>query len=265
MYVLHTARIPIKEHICDCLINNFVAAYFGKLIAKLRKKIAVRTDDRMRLMSEIVSGIQVIKMYAWEKPFAKLVEVARRYVIWNFVCVSYLTALLIVKAIQHPVIGNENVIATHIYNTFIFCWSYNSLWIAVAQWLRCRAANRKVAGSIPAGVIGFFIDIKSFRSHYGPGVDSASNRNEYQEHFLGVKSGRCVRLTTLPPTCAVVMKSGNLNFLEPCGPLQACNGTDLPFYNSLWNYSYIELLFILYVNPVTYNTRLFHRTHSLTF
>ena len=25
------------------------------------------------------------------------------------------------------------------------------------------------------------IDIKSFRSHYGPGVDLASNRNEYQE------------------------------------------------------------------------------------
>ena len=29
---------------------------------------------------------------------------------------------------------------------------------------------------------------ESFRSHYGPGVDSASNRNEYQEHFLGVKA-----------------------------------------------------------------------------
>jgi hypothetical protein len=27
-----------------------------------------------------------------------------------------------------------------------------------------------------------------FRSHYGPGVDSASNRNEYQEHLLGVKA-----------------------------------------------------------------------------
>jgi len=50
---------------------------------------------------------------------------------------------------------------------------------AVAQWLRCCATNRKVAGSI---------DIKSFRSHYGPGVDSASNRNEYQEHFLAVKA-----------------------------------------------------------------------------
>ena len=46
----------------------------------------------------------------------------------------------------------------------------------------------KVAGSIPSGVSGFFIDIKSFQSHCGPGVDSASNRNEYQEYFLGVKA-----------------------------------------------------------------------------
>jgi len=75
----------------------------------------------------------------------------------------------------------------------------------------------------------FFIDIKSLRSRYGPGVDSASNRNEYQEHFLGGKEGRCVRLTTLPPSCAVVMKSGNFIFLEPSGPLQACNRTALTF------------------------------------
>ena len=28
----------------------------------------------------------------------------------------------------------------------------------------------------------------SFRPHYGPGVDSASNRNEYKEYFLEVKA-----------------------------------------------------------------------------
>ena len=33
---------------------------------------------------------------------------------------------------------------------------------AIAQWLRCCVTNRKDAGSIPAGVSGFFIDIKSF-------------------------------------------------------------------------------------------------------
>jgi len=52
----------------------------------------------------------------------------------------------------------------------------------VAQWLRCYATNRKVAGSIPGGVTGLFIDIKSY-----PRVESATNRNEYKEHFLGVK------------------------------------------------------------------------------
>ena len=71
----------------------------------------------------------------------------------------------------------------------------------------------------------------SSRSHYGPGVDSASNRNEYQEHFLGVKSGWCVGLTTLPPSCAVVMKSGNLNFLELSGNLGPVTGLIYLLFN----------------------------------
>ena len=94
----------------------------------------------------------------------------------------------------------------------------------MAHWLRCCATNRKVAGSIPDGVIGIF---HSHNPSDGPGVDSASNINEYQEYFLRSKVGRCVRLTILPPPCAVVMKSGKLNFLETFGPLQACNRTDL--------------------------------------
>ena len=40
----------------------------------------------------------------------------------------------------------------------------------------------------PSWCQGIFIDIKSLRSHYGPGVDSASNRTEYQVYFLGVKA-----------------------------------------------------------------------------
>jgi hypothetical protein len=63
-----------------------------------------------------------------------------------------------------------------------------------------------------------------FRTHYGPGVDSASNRNEYQEYFLADKGGRCVGLTTLPPSCADFLESGSLNLLKPSGSVQACNG-----------------------------------------
>ncbi|KAL3281370.1 hypothetical protein HHI36_004580 [Cryptolaemus montrouzieri] len=53
--------------------------YIGKKVSVVRLKTALRTDERVRLMSEIINGIQVIKMYAWEKPFAKLVALARRY------------------------------------------------------------------------------------------------------------------------------------------------------------------------------------------
>ena len=35
-------------------------------------------------------------------------------------------------------------------------------------------------------------------------------------------------MTNSPPFCAVFMKSGNLNFMEPSGPLQACKETALP-------------------------------------
>jgi hypothetical protein len=56
------------------------------------------------------------------------------------------------------------------------------------------------------------------------GVDSASNRNEYQEYFLGVKAA--VGVTTLH--VLIVLKSGRLNLLGPLGPLQACNGIALP-------------------------------------
>lgn len=36
--------------------------------------VAERTDNRIKLMNEIVSGIQVIKMYVWEKPFEIVVK-----------------------------------------------------------------------------------------------------------------------------------------------------------------------------------------------
>jgi len=47
----------------------------------------------------------------------------------------------------------------------------------------------------------------------------------------------------LPPSCAVVMISGSLNFLEPSGPVQACNGTALPFF--VGSYYFMQLVVVM--------------------
>ena len=67
----------------------------------------------------------------------------------------------------------------------------SSSWVEVIIWLRHCATDRKVADSIPDGVIGIFLLAQSFRPHCGPGVDSACNRNECKEYFLGVRRPIC--------------------------------------------------------------------------
>jgi hypothetical protein len=50
---------------------------------------------------------------------------------------------------------------------------------------------------------GYGFDSRWFHWNlYCPGVDSASNINEYQESFLGGKGSLCVGLATLPLSCA---------------------------------------------------------------
>ncbi|KAJ8669835.1 hypothetical protein QAD02_001094, partial [Eretmocerus hayati] len=55
-----------------------VLGLFGRLTNRLTSKYTVKTDERLRLTNEIIKGIKAIKMYAWEKPFSKLVDQIRR-------------------------------------------------------------------------------------------------------------------------------------------------------------------------------------------
>ena len=82
----------------------------------------------------------------------------------------------------------------------------------------------------PLGVTGFFSLI------YPSGrtvarADSASNRNGYRGYVLGDKGGRCVRLTTLLPSCADCLKFWDL---QPAGALRACPG----LYRDTFTFTY---------------------------
>lgn len=56
----------------------FYLAWIGKRSGHLRTKTTERTDFRVKIMNEILFGIQVIKMYAWEKSFAQIVDRIRK-------------------------------------------------------------------------------------------------------------------------------------------------------------------------------------------
>lgn len=51
----------------------------GKLTAKYRYRVVKQSDMRIRIVNEIIQGIRTIKIYAWEKPFLRLIQQIRKY------------------------------------------------------------------------------------------------------------------------------------------------------------------------------------------
>ena len=56
---------------------------------------------------------------------------------------------------------------------------------AVVQLVEALRYKTEGHGFDPRGI---FRQHNPSQSHYGPGVDSASDRNEYQEYLLGIKA-----------------------------------------------------------------------------
>ncbi|XP_073425679.1 ATP-binding cassette sub-family C member 4-like [Dendrobates tinctorius] len=65
----------------------------GKFFTSLRGKTAAFTDTRIRTMNEVISGMRIIKMYAWEQSFTELVNDIRKKEISKVLLSSYLRGI----------------------------------------------------------------------------------------------------------------------------------------------------------------------------
>ncbi|XP_075708503.1 ATP-binding cassette sub-family C member 4 isoform X2 [Rhinoderma darwinii] len=65
----------------------------GKFFTSLRGKTAAFTDTRIRTMNEVISGMRIIKMYAWEQSFTELVNDIRKKEISKVLQSSYLRGI----------------------------------------------------------------------------------------------------------------------------------------------------------------------------
>ena len=90
------------------------------------------------------------------------------------------------------------------------------------NWLRHGLTSRKVAGSIPDGVIGIF----RWHNPSGRTMALGSNQPLTEMSTRNISWGAGVNVAFHVP---IVLKSGNLNLLEPSGPVPALNKFALPF------------------------------------
>ncbi|XP_075981808.1 ATP-binding cassette sub-family C member 4-like [Anticarsia gemmatalis] len=68
--------------------------FLGTHTAYYRRGTAMKSDERVRLMKEIIMGIEVIKMYTWEKPFRKIIDIVRRQEIFYIKMTSYIRGVI---------------------------------------------------------------------------------------------------------------------------------------------------------------------------
>lgn len=66
------------------LVFILLQAFVGNLFKSFRHKTARVTDQRIKLMAELISAIKLIKLYTWEEPFEERVQKIRKNEIVHF-------------------------------------------------------------------------------------------------------------------------------------------------------------------------------------
>jgi len=138
-----------------------------------------------------------------------------------------------------------NGLFTYIYNIYIYicvcvcvCVCTGYAMSKLVEALRYNLEGRQFDSRWRHWLLSF---TQSFCPHSGTEVHSASNRNKYQEYFLGVKAAGVYGWQTYHLHVFIVLKLRSHNLLNPSGPVQGYAGIALPVYIYIYIYIYIKV------------------------
>ncbi|CAF1094580.1 unnamed protein product [Didymodactylos carnosus] len=109
-FVRYIALIPIAYTLA-LLCSQLV---YGRLFVKIRSKILQVMDERLKIMSEIIKSMRIVKMYCWEESIEHKIKNVRKREIIRY---SY---RLILDCVQ--------TLFSHTYANVVFLLMYGAMW-----------------------------------------------------------------------------------------------------------------------------------------
>jgi len=183
--------LDISLNVSKWIISIFCPAFYDEY--------SYSTTNKMRLLCQIIYSCTTLYMFRSFRPSsaAQKLHIQQRYMS-NSCC--YLLLSVMRCNIKWWIFSIFYRMSETEFSRFFFCTGTSRVALnnlkfpydecqghAVALLVEALHCKSEGHGFDSRWCHWIFSFTQSFRPHYGPGVHSASNRNEYQECFLGVK------------------------------------------------------------------------------
>jgi len=81
-----------------------ITTYVTKEMGKVRRKVVKLTDKRIKMVTEVVTGIKAIKLYAWEEPYQKQISELREVELAQVKAAAYLQSINMILFTAGPIL-----------------------------------------------------------------------------------------------------------------------------------------------------------------
>ncbi|XP_021347157.1 multidrug resistance-associated protein 1-like [Mizuhopecten yessoensis] len=88
------------------IIFSILNIYFGRLQERYQQGLLKLKGNRMKLLNEVLGGIKVLKMYAWEKTFTEKIKAIRSQEMGFLRKIAVVTAVSVLLAVHSPFFMN---------------------------------------------------------------------------------------------------------------------------------------------------------------